>query len=428
MSFLDRFKKVDLGPGITLYFLPSGKFKTTTVNVYLHLFLKPETVTRAALLPKILERGTRSHPTSLALARHLESLYGAKIETEVVKKGEYQLLGFSLEIPNGKFLPGWPNLFAQGLEALAGVINAPAMEGEGFVASFLDQEKTNLRRKIEGLINDKRAYASARCFQEMCREEPFGLFKYGRVDDIDPIDGPGLYSFYRDLLATSPISVYVIGDLSLEAVEGEVRRALDAGRRQVTKMPPMEIRRPVRAVKTVEEKQDVNQGKLCLGLRTQTGRGNPDFFSLVVANGVLGGYAHSKLFQNVREKASLAYYAYSSLEVSKGLMLISSGIEFANYEKTLEIIREQLAEVANGQIKPEELEAAKKSLTLEIRTNEDQPLNKILSHLNLVVNGLEETPEEQIDRIQAVTVEEAARAAARVELDTVYFLTRQGVV
>lgn len=409
---------------MTLYSLPSGKFKTTTVNVYFHLFLKPETVTRAALLPMVLARGTRSFPTSLALARHLEGLFGAKIETDVVKKGEYQLLGFSLEIPNGKFLPGGPNLFAQGVGALTEVITAPAQEGDSFVSSYLDREKTNLGRKIEGLINDKRAYASARCFQEMCREEPFGLFKYGRVGDIESVDGPGLFSFYRELLSACPVTVYVIGDLPPEEVEAGVRRALNLGPRQFQALASMEIRRPVGGVRAVEEKQDVNQGKLCLGLRTQTGRGDPDFFSLVVANGVLGGYAHSKLFQNVREKASLAYYAYSNLEVSKGLMLISSGIEFANYEKTLEIIREQLSEVAAGQIKSEELEAAKKSLALEIRTNEDQPRGKILSHLNLVVNGLEEIPEEQISRIQAVTAEQAARAASRVELDTVYFLTR----
>lgn len=422
--YLDRFAKIDLTPGLTVYFLSTGKFKTTAINVYLHGFLSPESVTRSALLPMILQRGTRRHPTSLALARYLEGLYGSKLEGDVVKKGEYQLLGFSLETPNGGFIPGNPDLFGQGLQTLAEVISSPVLENDNFVSSFLEQEKTNLRLKIEGLINDKRAYATARCLQEMCSDEPFGLYKYGRTGDIDGIAGPELCRYYREFLATCPITVYIVGDLKIEEAEREIRRCFGFERKPPASLPGVEIRRPVKSIRTVEEKQDVNQGKLCLGLRTQTGRGDNDYYALAVANGVLGGFAHSKLFQNVREKASLAYYAYSNLESNKGLMLISAGIEFAHYEKTLKIIREQLDEVASGQIKPHELEAAKKSLILGIRSNEDGPVNKILSHLDLVINGLDQSPEEQISRIQSVTAEEAARAAARVELDTVYFLTR----
>ena len=74
-----------------------------------------------------------------------------------------------------------------------------------------------------------------------------------------------------------------------------------------------------------------------------------------IFNGVFGGYAHSKLFMNVRERESLAYYASSSYSSHYGLVFVVSGIEPANEKKAIDVIDEQLKAMQNGEITDLEL-------------------------------------------------------------------------
>ena len=421
------FTTSKLGNGIRLHVRPTEKFKTVVVDLFIHQNLTPEDATRTALLPMVLRRGCRSLPTALDLTRKLDGLYGAEIRTEILKKGERQLVSFVLEMVNDRFLPSREGLLRQGLEVLACVVSDPAVDGDGFRGDYVEQEKVNLRRQIEGLLNDKRQYAVARCIQEMCRDENFGIYKYGRVEDIVGIERTGLYDYYRSLLRENPADLFVVGDVDPAEIREAAENAFGfsrSGGREV-KVGPVE--HPVSRVRTVVERQDVTQGKLTLGLRTNISRRSAGFYPLAVANGILGGYAHSKLFQNVREKASLAYYAYSNLEVTKGLMIIGAGIEFANYELALEIITKQIDELKAGKITEYEFDATKKAMVKDVRVAADNPPQEISLYLDGLINDRVESAEEKISAIRRVTREDVIRAAGRIELDTVYFLrNREG--
>lgn len=420
-----EFVTRQLRPGLAVHALETENFKTTTVHVYLHQPLRAETATANALLSQVLPRGCEGFPTTLEIARHLQRLYGAELGADIVKKGERQLLQFTLDLPADRFLPGEGNLFRRGLDVLAAVITRPVREGGLLRRAYVEQERENLRRRIEGLINDKRAYAVARCFQEMCRNEPFGVYKYGRVEDLGALDAEALTRRYEEVLRTSPIDVFVVGAMRPDEAAEAVLNALAIPDHAPVQPPATLVARPVEAVHQVEERQDVNQGKLSLGLRTQTGRGDPDYDALLVANSILGGGAHGKLFQNVREKASLAYYAFSQLESHKGVMVISSGIEFAKYEQALAIIQEQLADLRAGQITEQEWSASLNSLTLDLRTSDDRPGAKIGLHLDGLIAGRPQTTAERLESLRAVTREDAVAAARKVELDTIYFLNKK---
>ena len=412
----------ELGNGIKLHVRPTEKFKAVVVNLLIHQNLTPENATRTALLPMVLRRGCRSLPTALDLTRKLDGLYGAEIRTDILKKGERQLVSFVLEIINERFLPSWEGILGQGLEVLACVVSDPVVQDGGFRPDYAEQEKVNLRRLIEGLINDKRQYAVARCIQEMCRDENFGIYKYGRVEDIEGLEPVGLYEYYRRLLRENPIDLFVVGDVDPAEIRSLAEKAFGFSRSGGLKVEVGPVEHPVSEVRRVVERQDVTQGKLTLGLRTNTPRRSRDFYPLAVANGVLGGYAHSKLFQNVREKASLAYYAYSNLEVTKGLMIIGSGIEFANYERALKIILEQIDDLKAGKITDYELDSTKKAMVKDIRVAADNPAQEISLHLDGLINDRVESVEEKIAAIQKVTPDDVVRAAGQIRLDTVYFL------
>ncbi|MCL5676747.1 MAG: insulinase family protein [Firmicutes bacterium] len=422
---MSDFRKIGLAPGIDLYIASTGKFKTNWIHVFIQQALSPENATRTAILPAVLRRGCEGIPTTLDLERALQGLYGAELGADAIKKGERHLIHLGLSLPNDKYLPQREGLFAKGFELLSRVLLHPLAGPNGFQERYVQQEKANLKRRIESLINDKSSYAAARCIQEMCKGEAFGVYKYGRIEDIDPIGPRDLMDYYSKLVRENPMDIFVVGDVH-EGEVGEVaNRLIRPERGTPVRLSSPGVHYPVGEVRQVFERQDVQQGKLCLGVRTQTARSDPDFHALEVANGILGGYPHSKLFQNVRERASLAYYAYSRLETLKGLMVIYSGIEVANFSRALEIIQQQIDDLMAGRIGDQEFDATKKALELDLKTEEDRPGLKILHYLEGVIGGVPESLEDHLGKMAAVQMEQVVAAARKVQLDTVYFLANR---
>lgn len=423
---MSKFTKNRLKNGINLFIHPTVKFKTILVQLIFHRQLREDDVTESSLLPSVLQRGSVAYPTRMQLAHRMEELYGTEMMADVTKKGERQLVTFTLDLVDDQYLPGESRLLANALQVLSDVVTNPLLDGESFQANVVSQEKEQHERVIKGLINDKIAYSVERCLRHMCQDEPFGVFKYGTVERLQQIDGPGLYRYYRSFLTESPVDLHIIGDVDADAVTSLVEDIFDFERKQETTIPQTEIRRQAGDVRYLQDEMDVNQGKLVLGFRTGLTYADDDYFSLLVYNGILGSFPHSKLFQNVREKASLAYYAYSRLEKHKGLMIISSGIEVNNYEQALEIINRQVADMEKGDFSEEDLENTKHGLRNQFLVEEDNPGLVINRALDGMLAGREDSTADILRRLDTVTKEDVANVAAQVNLDTVYFLTKKG--
>ena len=175
-------------------------------------------------------------------------------------------------------------------------------------------------------------------------------------------------------------------------------------------------------VRTVEETLDVTQGKLCMGLRSGITSDHPLFPAFVLLNAIFGAGPTSKLFMNVREKMSLCYYASSSINSFKGIMIISSGIEFANFEIAKAEILHQLDACVQGDISSEELENARRSVLSSLRAGLDSPGRMEDHSLSCAINGRDVEVETLMAEISAVTLAQVQEAASQLRLDTVYFL------
>ncbi|MBQ7714190.1 MAG: insulinase family protein, partial [Oscillospiraceae bacterium] len=172
----------------------------------------------------------------------------------------------------------------------------------------------------------------------------------------------------------------------------------------------------------LDESMDVTQGKLAMGWRAAT----DDQHAMLLANLVFGGYSNSKLFLNVREKLSLCYYASSAYHRSKGVVTVSSGVEFSDFLRAHDEILLQLDAVKQGDLEPWELDGAKGVLISAVRSREDSASRMEENTLGQAATGLWETEEELIDALAAVTPERVAAAARSMTLDTVYFLKGEG--
>ncbi|MGE0707534.1 MAG: M16 family metallopeptidase [Planctomycetota bacterium] len=423
------FERVELAPGVRLHLSPTRKFKTVTLRVFLRTDLAPVVATEVAALPFVLRRGTERVPTLRGLSRELETLFGASLEPHLEKVGEQQVLSFSLRVLGERFLPEGRSVLQPGLELLRDLILHPARDAQGHLrADEVAQEKVKIQRRLEGLINDKGAYAAERLIERMCRGEPYAVFEYGALADLPGLTGASLEARRRALVEQAPVDIYAVGAFDPQAMRAAVEEAFALpGRtpslRGTTPHPPP---RPPEEV--VERLPALNQSKLVLGLRTDTTVASPGFWDLLVAVGILGGFPHSKLFRNVREAEGLCYYASASLEQFKGLVLISAGIDVANAERTRETCLAQVEAMRRGEISDDELEHTRAAFCQAYRGVLDNPGGLVNYDYLMQTHGASGRPEDAIAAIAGVTRDAAQAVAAGLRLDTGYLLAPAGGV
>ncbi|MFP4973850.1 EF-P 5-aminopentanol modification-associated protein YfmF [Paenibacillus sp. CN-4] len=409
--------------GLRIHVLPTTTFKTFAISLYAGVPLNSDTVTSTALIPFVLRRGTAAYPETIQFRERLEQLYGAGFGFDVYKRGDYQIVQFRMDTINDSFVQSAESLLDQSFAFLGGVLTRPLTEQGRFRPSYVTTERETVRKKLESIVNDKIRYAAERCIEEMCRNEPYRLHPLGQRTDLDGITPEGLYRAYGDWLNRANFDLYVVGDTTPEEVERLVQRHFNLPSGQAGEYKSSSPRVTVQEVRRVEERLDVNQGKLNLGLRTSITYQDDDYAKALMYNGILGGYPHSKLFVNVREKESLAYYASSRYDGHKGLGTIQSGIEIQNYGKALDIINRQLEEMRAGRITDLELTQTQAMIRNLLSEIQDSAFEMISYDFNRQLSGRDRSTSELLSQVEQIGAAEVKAAAETFQLDTVYFLT-----
>lgn len=416
-----RFEHLE-HPAMGLHVLPTDKFKTNTLVLNIQRPLEEGRVTRTALLPYVLTRGTARFPSVRDMQRQLDRMYGSYLHADVFKLGERQVVQFRLELPNGKYIPGKPELLKEGIAFMHAVMTEPVREAGAFKASFVELEKEALRKRVEGLFNNKTQYARIRCVEAMCPAEPYRLYSGGRIEDLAAIDPAALEAEYAQLLAEGQMDCFVVGDVDPQAVAEELRRVLVFPDRRPRPVASEAVGQAPAAPRVLTEHVDVNQGQLVMGLRAPVRYDDPDYYAMLMYNGILGGFAHSKLFMNVRERESLAYSARSRYDAHKGVLFVQAGIDIGNYDRALAVIHEQLAAIQAGDITDQELEQTRAMLINTYREAYDSPGALINLAFESIAAGHERSIEELAEAVPAIGKAEVVAASKRLALDTVYFL------
>ena len=351
-------------------------------------------------------------------------MYGASLDCGLDKTGDNQVLKFYIESVNDEFLPqNGENMLKKSLESIFELVFNPYLEDNCFKKEYVEQEKENLKQIIEGKIDNKAKYALDRCIEEMYKNEPFGLYKYGYVEDLNNIDEKNLYEYYIELINKCKIDIFVSGLLDNQ-VEEMIKNNQNINKLKERNpefiMP--EIRSKIAEKEnTVQESMEVTQGKLVIGLDLDID--NEDLrYDAMIYNSILGGSANSKLFQNVREKASLAYTASSSYYRFKNNIFINCGIEIGNYDKALEIIKQQIEDMKKGDFTEEEVENAKQGIIAAIKSIDDEQDTEIMYFFGQELSKNKLDIDKYMDRISKGNKQNVVDIANKVSVNTVYFL------
>ncbi|HAX72284.1 MAG TPA: insulinase family protein [Firmicutes bacterium] len=413
--------------GYTLTTVKSTKLKTNLISVTFQSEISRETVTQRSLLPYVLRSGSAKYPSKKDLNTYLETLYGSSLSVTVEKKGQTHNVKFYLSVANDKFIQSESQLLVNGIELLKEVLLHPLTENGSFKTSIVDVEKRLLKEYIESLYDDKMSYSLQKLIELMCKDERFSTNTIGYIEDLDTMTAQDVYKEYESMLKNDQMMICVVGDIDHEAVHKEFKQHFTF--EHPNKIVDVVDKEDKKITEVVVEKeiQAITQGKLNIGYRTNTRIGEADYIPLLVFNGVFGGYAHSKLFMNVREKASLCYYCGTRLDNYKGVMYIYSGIENKNYDKALEIIDQQLEDMRVGNFTDKEIDLAKKSL-INSKLESMDSASGMMAHVSLnTVLGQDVTVEEWVNSVNAVSADDIKRVAAKIEKDTIFFLTGKEV-
>ncbi len=422
---MENIINLEIKKGINLHVIKTNKFKTNLLAVFLSTPLEKETVTKNALIPAVLRRGSKNMPSQEQISIALEEMYGATFDCGIDKIGDDQVLKFYLETINNEFLPENEDNLEQAVKILLEVIFNPLMENSEFNKEYVESEIKNLKQVIEGRKDSKATYAYERCIEEMYKDMPYSIYKYGNVEDLENIDTKNLYEQYKNLINNCKIDIFVSGnieeDIKEKIINNENIQKLNQ-REAVYVVNNKESRRKEeKQEQEISESMDINQGKLIIGLDILEEK-DLDKYTALIYNAILGGIPTSKMFQNVREKNSLAYTASSSFVRQKANVYIKCGIDIENYEKAVKIIKEQLEDMKKGQFTDKNIEEAKTNIISTINFIPEEQDTELIYYFSQELSGYKMSSEEYISKINNTTREDTIDLANRIQINTIYFL------
>ena len=414
------FLTTQLAKGVSLHIRQTTQFKTVNFSVKWRRPLTTKDAAERTVLSNVLQHSNEKFKTSAAFRSYLDDLFGTVLYFDTTKRGNEHTLLLNVETVNDQYLAN-SNVLQEVLDLIHTVIFSPNLENDAFVSSIVEREKEMVLERIHSIFDDKARYAQYRLMQILRPNHPASISANGTIETVKAVTPQSLKAAYDSMLQNDTVDIYVVGDIDVEEMTEKLRQVLAFGDRELhEKQLKTEI--DTKPEEYTKEQQEMKQGKLHIGFSTPVYFGDPDFPKMQIFNGIFGGYAHSKLFMNVRERESLAYYASSSYASQYGLVFVTSGIEPSNEKKAIDVINEQLKVMQNGEISDLELTQTKAMLTNQLKEALDSARGQIEIYDQYKDLNEAFTIDTWADRWQQVTKEDVQQMAKQVKQEAIYFL------
>lgn len=413
------FQTTKLADGVSLHIRKTTQFKTVNFSFKFRTPLTTKVAAERAVLSNVLQHSNERFKKSAEFRSYLDDLYGTMLYFDVSKRGTEHTVVLNVETVNDQYLSNHPVL-NDVIDLLQTVIFHPNMENGQFVLSIVEREKQIVIQRIESIFDDKTRYAQQRLTQILRPNHPASIPASGSIEAVKEVNPESLTEAYYSMIHNDKIDIYVTGDIDTEEIQEKMKKAFQFKDRTAQQLNYNEESKPEKDY--VKEFQDMKQGKLHIGFSTPVKFGDPDFPKMQIFNGVFGGYAHSKLFMNVRERESLAYYASSSYSPHYGLLFVVSGIEPKNEKKAIDIIFEQLEDMKKGNISDLELNQTRAMLTNQLREALDLARGQIDIFDQYKDLDEEFSVELWKERWNKVTKEDLKQMASLIQHEATYFL------
>ncbi|MCK3942272.1 insulinase family protein [Streptococcus suis] len=410
-----------LQEGIDLHFIETDQFTTNRIKVRFAAEMNEATVAGRVLVANILEMGNQDYPTAQTMRRRLAELYGAHFSTSVAKRGRVHLVDLTISYVNPRYLPNNEDITLAILDFLYACLFRPLKQGQGFDQKIFEVEKKNLINFLESEVEDNFYHADVELNRLFYQDEALQIPRVSRLDLVEQETAESVFKIYRNMLRVDKIDIFVIGTVNQDLV----REKLETFKFTYRK-PKLELEYQQNYSKVTREKVERKQARqsiLELAYHLQVLYNDVNYPALVVFNGLLGAFSHSKLFVNIREKESLAYTIGSHVSIFSGMMKVYAGISRGDRLKVMKLISKQILDLKRGKFTEDELELTKNMLIHSATLAQDRQNNLIEQTYNQISMGERNlTWLEWIEAVKLVSIEDIVRVGKMINLQAVYFM------
>lgn len=407
--------------GVHLHFIQSEKFKTNKIKVRFSAPMSEKTIAGRVLTASMLETSNALYPTSQAFREKLANLYGANYSTSLSRRGLVHYLDINLSFVRDQFLSRKNMLADEILDFLKASLFFPLSNGQAFDTKTFEIEKRNVLTDLEAEI-ENHFYHAHRELNNLFYDLPeMRIPRVATIDLVERETAETSFAAFQQMLNQDQIDFFFIGDFNEIAVREKIQEFQFSEREQPLQLSYQQNYSNITREKL--EQRDVHQSIVELAYHFSSQYGNRSHLPLIVLNGLLGGFAHSKLFVNVREKESLAYTISSSFDIFSGLMRIYAGIDRANRTKTVALINRQILDLKRGHFTDEELEQTKNMLKNSILLAQDRQNTLIeRAYMSSVLGKKFLSLEAWLKALENVSKADLIEAAQQLKLQAIYFM------
>lgn len=418
-----NFVKRDVKDGVSILCVNAGQFKTNEIAVSLALPLRRETASANALMINLLSRKSAAFPSLLLLNKELAGLYGATLAAGVSKLGECQVLKLGITCLDDKFSLDGESISLNSIKLLLSMLFEPRFnDNQMFFDEDIESEKRILIEKLEAEENEKRVYVLRQAEKAMFGDEPYGINRFGTVEDIKNLTADDIKNAWQNALSAAKIMFTIVGSADADEAAECISKAFSDVERNYKELPETVFVPTCDKVREHMERIDVKQGKLVLGFRVNLKPDDELTPAMRSFCDIFGGGPYSKLFANVREKLSLCYYCSARYTRLKSMILIQCGCNEENMDKAVNEILNQLESIKNGDFE-EEFNSSKIGLTDAILSVKDAPDAIEAWYAAQIADSKMKTPDQSAEENNHVTAEQIQKCASLLTLDTIYKLS-----
>lgn len=403
-----------------LHFVKTNKFKTVSIEIIISKKLKKEEITISKFLSSILTYTTKKYNTKIKFSRKMESLYAADIASCCFRLGKTLNFDFNMRILNDKYAE--EGLFEETIDFINEVIFNPNVTNNSFDITSFNVIKNKAKSRIERFKESSGSISVLKALELYNPNQPYSYNMSGYIDDLNKITPENLYEYYKKFLKLNDIDVFVVGDVDIDYVENVLSSKLKFNNKyECNNDIVIEAKKHRKKIEEGYESDNTNQSKLSIVCSIENMSDFEKKYVLNIYDIILGGYANSKFFKNIREKHSLCYYVSTDANKEDNMMLITSGINKENYKKMISLIKKEMKDMVVGNFTDEDIEKAKVYWLSNLEEVEDRPLS-IISTYNSISKLNLDMPDVIKEKLMTVTKEDIQKLANKVYIDTIFLL------
>lgn len=398
---------------IPVTIMKTDKFKSVSISLYFKSPVTKENVLLRSLLRSILIESCNKYNTSEKLYINTLENYDAYYVTGSSRVGNYIINSFNVSSLKDRYTR--PGNLEDVIDTFCEIIFNPFVKNKAFDKKTFDFIINKKRIELEEVKEESGSYAEYMTYKSLNRDKPYTYLM--ELEDLDKITSKSLYSEYLKMINESEVNLIVCGDIEDKLLD------------KITS----NINNTKKYNETLIINNDDYDDKLIK--KENSGYGTQNILNVImylknvsdyelnyvipIYRVILGGYASSRIFNIIREKHSLAYYAFARYEKDDSLINIVMGIEKENYDKALNLT----LEIVNGmnKITNKELEEAKKVIITSLMESQDNINNVVSRKYNEDLFNILNT-DEFISKIKEVKKEEIEKVALKIKPYFSHFL------